>query len=247
MKAILLCAGYATRLYPMTENYPKSLLIVKEKPILNHILEKINAAEDIDSVYVVSNKKFYFKFLEWAIRNQKNCPKKLCLVNEFSTMPENQKGGIFGAITAIEENRIKDDILIILGDNLFELDLNEFINFFKEKKSPCVACYKLENIEGAKKFGVVQIDENNKIMDVEEKPQNPKSDLIVTGIYALRKRDIKKLKKYYKYLEKNNQQSSNINFTHFLKDIYKQESVYAFPFQGQWIDIGSKEDYEKVK
>ncbi len=221
--------------------------MVKERPILNHIIEKINTTKDIDAVYVVSNKKFYFKFLEWAIQSQKKCEKKLYLVNELSTMPENQKGGIFGALMAIDENKIKDDLLIILGDNLFELDLNEFIKFFKEKKAPCMTCYALQNKEEAKKFGVVQIDENNKVIDIEEKPQNPKSNLIVMGIYAIRKKDIKKLKKYYKDLEKDSKLCSNINFTHFLKDIYKEESVYAFPFQGQWIDIGSKEDYDKVK
>lgn len=247
MKAILICAGYATRLYPLTETQPKPLLPVKGKPILNHLLKKLNEIEEIDKVYVTSNNKFYLKFLDWAVKTQKNFSKKLFLVNEHSTAPENQKGGIYSFHISVNDNKIKDDVLILYGDNLFSLDLKEFIKFFKEKKSTCLACFKLSNKEDAKKFGIVQIDEKNQIIDIEEKPKEPRSDLAITGIYLIKKKDLGKADKFFKNLEKNNQLNPSKNMTHFIQDIYKKQKVYAFPFSGQWLDIGSKEDYEKVK
>jgi len=247
MKCVITSAGYGTRLYPLTLNQSKSLLLVKGKPILNYIIEKIDKIKEVDSIYITSNNKFYTNFSWWLLNNQKNFSKPIEIVDELSTAPENQKGGIFGCMTVLNQFNIDDDLLILYGDNLFELDLQNFVDFFNKKRSTCLACYKLKSLEEAKKFGNVEIDSENKIIEIKEKPEKPKSDLSITGIYAVKKQDISKLRDYYQMLEKTNQLNPSSNLTFFIEQIYKKQDVYAFPFSGQWADIGTLEDYEKVK
>ena len=128
------------------------------------------------------------------------------------------------------------------------------VNCFTEKSvsasrkdSTSIACYQLENIKDAKKFGVISIDENNKIINIEEKPREPKSNLVVTGIYIIKKEDIKKMLEFLEISRKEGRLNPSFSLTFFMIDLYKKQSVFAFPFQGEWIDIGSLEDYEKVK
>ncbi|MFH1823233.1 MAG: nucleotidyltransferase family protein [archaeon] len=246
MKAILICAGYATRLYPLTENQSKCLLPILGKPILNHILDKIDKIKEIDQVFIISNSKFYNQFT-WWVSNQKGFSKEIQIVDEQSTAPENQKGGIYGALEAIKEHNINDDILMLFGDNYSSIDLSEFIRFANQKQTTCLACYQLDNKEGAKKFGVIETDQNFKILYIEEKPENPKSNLVATGIYFIKKQDIPKLKQYNKKLDEAGELNPSKNITHFIKEIYKDQDIFAFPFKGQWADIGTKEDYEKLK
>ncbi|MCX6742115.1 MAG: nucleotidyltransferase family protein [Candidatus Pacearchaeota archaeon] len=245
MKCIIVCGGYATRLYPLTENQPKALLHVKGKPIVDYLVEKINQVKDIDSIYLISNNKFYMKFAWWL--SSKKFPKSIDLVDTGSVTVEDQLGPIHDCLMAIDQFEIKEDILILYGDNLFSLDINEFINFFKEKKATCLACYKIDNPADTKKFGIVTVDENKKIIKTEEKPEKSDSNLAVTGIYMIRKEDIPKLKEFHKKSEEENKLSPGWGLTYFIKDLYEKQDVYAFPFSGDWIDIGSKEDYEKIK
>jgi len=247
MKCIIIAAGYATRMYPLTENQAKSLLPIKGKAILSYIVEKIGKVQEIDSIYILSNNKFYTNFAWWLSNNKAYFSKPIEIIDEHSTAPENQKGGIFGCLTAINQFNIDDDLLILYGDNLFELDLKNFVDFFIEKKSTCLACYELPSLEEAKKFGNIEIDSENKITEIKEKPKEPKSNLAITGIYIIKKQDISKLREYYNTLELTKQLSPHSNITFFIQDIYKKQDIFAFPFSGQWADIGTIEDYEKVK
>jgi glucose-1-phosphate thymidylyltransferase len=247
MKAILLCAGYGTRLLPLTENQPKALLPVKGKPILNYIIEKIQNVKEISQIYVISNDKFYTSFAWWLTKNQKNFSKPINIVNTGSITIEDQKGGINDTLLAINENNLDDDLLIIFGDNLFSFNISKLIDFFKQKQSNCLACYQLQNIKDAKKFGIIDLDENNKIIDIEEKPQEPKTDLLVTGIYIIKRQDIEKLRKFYEDSKEKSKLNPSHSITHFFQDLYKKQDVFALPFSGEWCDIGNLEDYEKVK
>jgi len=245
MKCIIVCAGYATRLYPLTEDQPKALLHVKGKPIVEYLVDKIRQVKDIDSIYIISNNKFYMKFAWWL--SSKKFPKSIDLVDTGSINIEDQLGPIHDCMMALDQFNIKEDILVLYGDNLFSLDINRFIEFFKEKKATCLACYKIDNPADTKKFGIVTVDENKKITKTEEKPEKSDSNLAVTGIYIIKKEDLPKLRAFYQKSEEEKKLSPGWGLTYFIQDLYKKQDVYAFPFSGEWVDIGSKEDYERIK
>ncbi len=235
MKAIILCAGYATRLYPLTKNQSKSLLPVKGKPVIDYILEKINAIPDINEKIIITNNKFYDHFLKWS-----KDKKDIKIINDMTNSNEDRLGGIGDLYYVIEKENIEEDILVLLGDNLFDFSLNKMIDFFKNKNSAVLGLYDIRYKEGAKNFGVVQIDVDKKIVSIEEKPENPKSSLIVTGIYCFTKEEIHYIKEYMKT------NKSKEGPTYLIYDLQKKKEVYGFPFNGKWYDIGSKETYEEV-
>lgn len=247
MKAFILAAGFATRLYPLTLNQPKALLPIKNKPILNYIIEKVEKIPKVNRIYIVSNEKFYPNFKAWFNNNQKSFSKPIFIFNEGSLSAEHQRGPIDHCMEIINQDNIDDDLLILYGDNFFSLDLNRFVEFFKNKKSTCLACYALLDLDEAKKFGNIKIDQNNKIVAIKEKPQNPESNLAVTGIYLIKKDDLNDLRSFHQKSKEKNKLSTHWSVTYFILDLYLKKDVYAFPFSGDWVDIGNKEDYGKLK
>ena len=233
MKVIILCAGYSTRMYPLTKRKAKPLLPIGGRPILDHIIEKIPS--DLEEIIVVSNDKFYKDFLSWSMKYEN----KVKVLNDGSTSNETRLGGIGDLWLAIEKEKIDDDILLILGDNIFDFDLKKIVDFFGKMKKDVVVLHDVKDLEEAKKFGVVSI-KNNKIISFEEKPQNPKSTLISTGIYIFSKDTVKKIKEY---LEEGNSNDGPGYLIHYL---IKTQDVYALLLDGFWYDIGSKETYEKI-
>ena len=141
MKAIILCAGYATRLYPLTENTPKALLPINDKPLLSYIVKKLEAIKEINKVYVVTNAKFYSHFKDWE-RNSK-FKKEVEIVNDNTTSNENRLGGIGDIHFVIEKERINEDVFVALGDNLFDFNLNDMISLFKKKNETTIGVYRM--------------------------------------------------------------------------------------------------------
>ncbi len=236
MKAIILAAGYATRLYPLTLDKPKALLPVKGKPILNYIIEKISELKELEEIFIVTNEKFYMSFIWWL--NQNKFSKRVEILNDETTSNETRLGGIGDLNFVIEKENINDDILVISGDNLFDFNLQEMIDFFNEKKGTTIGIYELDS-EEIKKMSSVII-EGRKIIDFEEKPKDPKTNLSSIGIYIYSKEDLEKIKEYMK----TDKPKDGPGF--LVQDFCKEQDVYAFIFQGRWFDIGSKEIYEKV-
>ena len=232
MKAIILCAGYATRLYPLTLNTPKALLEIKRKPLLSYIVEKI--PKKINEIVVVSNDKFYNNFVKWAQKYKG----KIKVLNDGTTSNENRLGGIGDLYFAIKKENIRDDILVILGDNLFDFNLDDFINFFKKNKKTLVGVYEFPS-EELKKLGVVKV-EGNKIISFEEKPEKPRSNLASTGVYIFTNNDLNVIENYMK--TENNKDGPG----YLIKYFYSIQDVHTFTFKGRWFDIGSLEMYEKV-
>ena len=163
MKALILAAGYATRLWPLTKNTPKSLLDVRGKPIIEHIVKHIIEIKEVDGIFVVTNEKFAPEFEEWVAQNKFNIPVKI--INDMTTSNDDRLGAIGDMEFSVKEAKIDDELLVIAGDNLFEYQLSKFHKFFKENKASVVAVKDMGSIEEVKdKFGVVEIDDGNKVM-----------------------------------------------------------------------------------
>ena len=234
MKAIILAAGYGTRLYPLTKNKAKPLLEVAGKPMVNHIMEKIEEIEEIDKIIVITNNKFYSQFVEWSSKFNSKIPIKV--LNDGTLSNDDRLGAIGDVNFAIDKENIEDDILIVNGDNLFQFSLKEMYNTFKQKQQHVISLYDVKTENEAKKFGIVSVDENNKIIEFKEKPEQPKSTLASIGIYLYPKQ-IKDLIK--EYLEQGNNPDKTGEFVEWL---YKKEKVHGFVFDNpdeKWFDIGS--------
>jgi glucose-1-phosphate thymidylyltransferase len=234
MKAVILCAGYATRLYPLTLNTPKALLDVNGKPLLSHIIENLSSISEIDKIYVVTNDKFYNHFSDWAKGN-----KTIEVINDNTKTNETRLGGVGDFALALDKIK-DDDILIILGDNFFNLELKRFVDFFRLNKETAVALYDLKNKEDARKFGVLET-EGSKIIGFEEKPQDPKSTLISTGAYIFPKEFIGNLKDYISSAK--NKEGIGFMIQDF---VVNQFNLNGFVFDEGWFDIGSLDDYKRL-
>jgi glucose-1-phosphate thymidylyltransferase len=240
MKTIILAAGYATRLYPLTINKPKALLEVGNKPIINHLMDKIHKIPEIDEVHVVTNNKFFKIFQEWADNFESH--KKISIVNDMTMSNEDRLGAVGDINFTINEKKIDDHILIIASDNLFEFELKDFIEFSKNKGTSTVAALDLlEKEKIAKRFGTIEIDNNNKIISFEEKPENPKSTLASTACYFIHKDHLSPLKDWI-----NAKEGKIDNSGEMIKYLSETLGAHSFVFTGRWFDIGSKEHLDEA-
>ncbi|MBN2127431.1 MAG: nucleotidyltransferase family protein [Candidatus Diapherotrites archaeon] len=242
MKAIILAAGYGTRLYPLTLNKPKPLIEVKEKLILEWILFKLNEVKALEEVFIVSNEKFYSNFVEWSEKNKEKFSFNLIVLNDGTKSNEDRLGAVGDIFFAVKEKNINDDLLVIGGDNLFEFSVKEFIEFSRKKNSSSVALkYFEDKMQLANKFGVVEINENKRIISFEEKPAKPKTNYASTACYYFLKKDLQIL------IDFMNSGKSFDNSGDFVKYLSENSEMYGFEFTGNWFDIGSIELLEKAR
>ena len=240
MKCILLCAGYATRLFPLTENYPKALLEIGEgTPLLNYTIEEINHLEEIEEIYLVTNDRFYQAFKDWA--EQLNSEKPITIINDHTVSNDDRLGAIGDIQYTINSKNIFDDIMIILGDNLFEFDLRKAMDFYYEKKAPVVGGQYENDTDLLMRLGVIEADKDGKIIGFEEKPPQPKGNIKSLGIYIYPKHIVSVLKQY---LEEGNKPDAP---GYFLSYLYQKEPVYVYPFEGNWFDVGTHEALAEVR
>jgi len=240
MKLLILAAGYATRLYPLTLDKPKPLLKIGGKPIVEHILEKAKNIEEINEVFIVTNNKFYKNFLEWQDAFSYHVPVKI--INDKTETNESRLGAVGDIDFVIRSDNIDEDLIVIAGDNLFEFNFTNFINFYKEKKSTIVALIDLKEKEKlANTFGTVLLDENKKVINFEEKPKDPKSTLAATACYIFTKEDLTELKKC---MDENKKPDNSGDFVNYIS---QKKDVFGWVFEERWWDIGSKEQLEEVR
>src|SRR5205807_1300947 len=181
MKVLILAAGYATRLYPLTLTQPKPLLPVAGKPMIEYVLDNLAPIGGLDRIYVVTNSKFAAQFQQWADGYRSTKAKlDFTIVNDGSTDDSNKLGAIGDLHLVLTRESVNDDIIVVAGDNLFNQTLEGFGQFCREKKAPVLAVYDVGNLEEIKKYNAITMDESSKIIFFEEKPQRPTST--VTGI-----------------------------------------------------------------
>lgn len=237
MKAIILAGGFAKRLGLLTK--PKPLLNVGGKPIVQYIIEKIEKLEDIDTIYISTNKRFEYEFGKWlsGLSNRN----KIKLIVEPAFSEKEKLGSVGGLNFSIMSEKIKDDILVVNGDNLFKSSLNEILEFFKSKNAVVNALYDVKSLDIAKEQGSVITDKNNKIIELEEKAEKPKSTMISLGIYFFPKRILKLISLYIK------EGNDPDKIGNFIRWLLKREDIFGFVFHEKWFDIGWPESLERAR
>ncbi len=233
MKVIVLCGGYATRLWPITMGRAKCLLPFGRKKIIDLILEEVNKLFSPDKIIISTNLRFQRDLSGHISERYGSC----CIFVEESTKEEEKLGTIGGLDMLIGELEIKDDVLIIAGDNISSLDFGDFLAFYRGKRKATIALFDVGRRELARNYGVVTIDKEGKIVSFEEKPEQPTSTLISTGYYVLTRRDLKLLGEYVEMGMKRDAPG------YFLEWLTERTDVYGFPFSGYWYDIGTLDTY----
>jgi len=224
MKALILAAGYATRLRPLTDTIPKQLLPVGGRPMVDLILEKIRET-DAGEVHLVTNARFAPDFERWAERNDVE------IHDDGTTTNENR----LGAIGDIRFVGLDDDLLVIAGDNLFDFSLAAFVRFWRERSgSSCLAVHDVGDRELAKQYGIVETDDSGRVVSFVEKPDDPPSTLAATATYLFARPHVRMVDEY---LAGGNPSDQPGNFVSWLQ---AREPVYAYRFEGGWWDIGDR-------
>ena len=235
MKCVILAAGYATRLYPLTENFPKPLLAVGEKNILEWLIEDIG--DSVDEYVVISNHKFVEHFRAWSAKR----PEKITVLDDGTESNETRLGAVRDVQFAVEELGLDDDLLVIAGDNVLDFSLKTFVEYYKTRETTCVMRYWEPSEEKLRKTGVAEVDENGLILHMEEKPAVPRSHWCTPPFYIYRREDVPMVKKG---IESGCGVDAPGSFIAWLCD---QVSVHAFEMPGKRYDIGNLESYEEVK
>lgn len=241
MKVIILAAGYATRLYPLTLTQPKPLLPVAGKPMVEYVLDNLAPVGGIDRVYVVTNAKFAGHFQKWSDEYRAAKSKlNFTIVNDGSTDDSNKLGAIGDIHFVIEKEKVDDDIVIVAGDNLFSDKLGDFGEFIRRKNAPVLALYDVGSLEEIKKYNSISVDADGKITFFEEKPKNPTSTLTGIALYFYPRSAIALIRQYI--AEGNNPDQPG----RLVQWLYTRTPVYTWRVPGLWYDIGSKETLEEA-
>ena len=241
MKVIILAAGYATRLYPLTLNQPKPLLPVAGQPMVEYVLDNLAPIGGIDRIYVVTNNKFAGHFQKWADHYAATKAKlNFTIVNDGSTDDTNKLGAIGDINYVLKTQSVDDDIMVVAGDNLFSKKLEGFGQFCREKNAPVLALYDVGNLEEIKKYNSVTMDSAGKITFFEEKPKNPTSTLTGIALYYYPKSTLPLIRQYI--AEGNNPDQPG----RLIQWLYPRTPVFTWKVPGIWYDIGSKETLEEA-
>jgi glucose-1-phosphate thymidylyltransferase len=230
MKAIVLAAGYATRLKPLTDTWAKELLPVGGRPILDRIVESLSTVADVDAVHVVTNAHKAGAFHKWAKGRD------VTVHNDGTTSNEDRLGAIGDMEFVIDRAGIDDDLLVIAGDNLFEFDLSEFVAFWRGKgTASAVAVRDVGSLELASHYGIVALDGDDRVTDFVEKPADPPSTLAAIATYLFHREHVPLIRSYLAADQPADQPGR------FVAWLQRHEPVYGWVFDSTWYDIGNHE------
>ena len=241
MKVVILAAGYATRLYPLTLTQPKPLLPVAGRPMIEYVLDNLAPIGGIDRVYVVTNAKFAGHFQQWADRYRATKSRlEFTVVNDGSTDDHNKLGAIGDIHYVLTTHNVNDDLIVVAGDNLFSERLDAFGKFCREKNAPVLALYDVGDLEQIRKYNSISLEGDGRIRFFEEKPKNPASTLTGIALYFYPKHTVPLIRQYI--AEGNNPDQPG----RLVQWLYPRTAVYTWRVPGVWYDIGSKETLEEA-
>lgn len=238
MKNIVIAAGYATRLGELTRNFPKPLLKIGDRTILGRMLDDIDPINDITGHIIVTNHKFAGIFKEWA--GQQNYTKPISIVDDGTETNETRLGAVCDLLFAMDKLNISEDILVVAADNLLFFSFKDFIDFAKEKQTSCIMCHEQQNIDKLRRTGVIIVDDEMKVLDMEEKPKQPKSHLAVPPFYIYQKKDLDLIR--YS-VENGCGKDAPGNLAHYMVG---KTIIHAWPMNGGRFDIGSIDTYKEA-
>tara|TARA_Y100000034_G_scaffold129472_1_gene186004 strand:+ start:140 stop:868 length:729 start_codon:yes stop_codon:yes gene_type:complete len=233
-----LAAGYATRLGELTKNKSKPLLEVANKPIVQHIADKVQQIPDIDEIFVVTNNKFYQDFLDW--KNSYESSLKITIVNDNTVSNDDRLGAVGDIHFVIENMKVRDDLLVIAGDNLFGFSLPSFVDYFTERENKSIVAFKdlQDPLKVKGRYGV-GILHGSQVIDFEEKPQEPRSTLAATACYLFSRDDL--------YLVREVAEDLGCDAPgNLVKHLATKSEMHGFVFTDHWFDIGSLDQLEEA-
>jgi len=234
MKALVLAAGYATRLYPLTLDRPKALLEVGGRPMLDHVLDRLQAM-GVDETIVVTNAKFTPHFEEWATGKE-----NVLIVNDGTTSNDDRLGAIGDTAFVLDETGLDDDLVMVAGDNLFGEDVSGFAAYGQEVDAPVLAVHDVGDLSLMSEYNQIEIDDEGRITFFEEKPENARSTLAGVALYFYPRHTLPLIRQYL--AEDNNPDQPG----RLIEWLYPRTSVYTWRLPGQWYDIGSAETLQEA-
>ncbi len=241
MKSVILAAGYATRLYPLTENFPKPLLKIGSSSILDRLIDDVDSFPEINEHIIISNHKFIDHFNNW--KDSRSFNKKITVIDDGSTENENRLGAVKDILFAIEKCSIDEELLVLAGDNLLDFSLKAFLEYQKNKKTACI----MRHFEGQKsklqKTGVAVIDEDDKVLKMQEKPREPESNWAVPPFYIYTKEDLPFIKKACTPDQEGKLICGTDAPGDFISWFCSVRPVHAWLMEGKRHDIGDMKSY----
>lgn len=237
MKAIILAAGYATRLYPLNKKTPKPLLKIGGRPIIECIIDKTGEVKDLDITYIITNHTFKSHFDDWL--NSYNTENEIKIIDDMTESNDNRLGSIGDMEFVIKKENINEDLLVIAGDTLFGFGLEDVVRYMDQKNGSVIVSKKSDTIV-PERYGCPVEDENNRVREFEEKPKEPKSNLIAIPIYLFKKESLVEIGNC---LKENPRLDAPGNF---IKYLIKKQPVFNFTTKGEYIDIGTIKDLNEA-
>ncbi len=252
MKSIIIAAGYATRLGELTKNFPKPLLQIGSSTILDRMLDDLDTIPEIDEHIVVTNHKFAHIFNDWADKriasaSEANVPcgfparKKITIIDDGTETNETRLGAVCDLLLALERLQIDDDILVAAADNILYFRFQEFVDFALDKQTSCIMCHEQPSIEKLQRTGVIVVDEAMRVLNMEEKPKQPKSHWAVPPFYIYLKKDLPLVRTS---VDNGCGKDAPGNLAHYLVD---RTTMHAWPMSAGRFDIGSLDTYHEAQ
>ena len=238
MKNIVIAAGYATRLGELTKNFPKPLLKIGENTILGRMLDDIDKIPEIDEHIIITNHKFAGIFEEWALKQSYTKP--VTIVDDGTETNDTRLGAVCDLLFAMDKLKIDDDMLVVAADNILFFSFQEFVDFAKAKGTSCIMCHEQPSIEKLQRTGVIVLDDNDKVLNMEEKPQEPKSHWAVPPFYIYLKKDLEKVRHS---VENGCGKDAPGNLAHYMVE---QVEMHAWKMTAGRFDIGSLDTYKEA-